>query len=425
MTSHEVDRVLADWLNDAAPESSPAAIHADAMATAARSRQRPAWLAGLRGDTTPRSLRPIGALPHVERRYLVVVAAVLVALALSLLAVGSRRPLPAPLGRNGLVAFDQHGHIFTQDVDGSNRRQLTSSTNDFWPRWSPDGSVLGFYRSPNRLADGHDLSVWVTEPDGSGARSVTGGFAIETSDLWEFSWSPSGDRIAFVSGLTWSSGLWVATLDGQPPRQIVPNDIRAAASAWSPDGQTIAFFGGPDVRDQGIYLVSPDGSGLRRVTPTPRFLERSSVPAWSPDSTHLAFFAGPPGKHDIWTIDLDDLENHQLTSTPFPVDELAPVWSPDGRRIAYQLIDHDTGTTSVIVIAADGTQPIRLSPNADGPIVWSPDGTRILTSLCVPESCGSLAPWDFLALDPSGIAGAQRTGSLVGLGRFAWQYLPP
>jgi hypothetical protein len=73
---------------------------------------------------------------------------------------------------------------------------------------------------------------------------------------------------------------------------------------------------------------------------------------------------------------------------------------------------------------ADGTHSRRLSPDANGMVAWSPDGTRVLSSICQADPCEA-SNWDLLSFDPTGVEVTEHVGSYVGLGNFSWQRLPP
>jgi Tol biopolymer transport system component len=128
--------------------------------------------------------------------------------------------------------------------------------------------------------------------------------------------------------------------------------------------------------------------------------------------------------HDIWVVNRDGSGERAIASESL-IDERLPVWAPDGTRIAYEFLDHIHGTANVVVMNADGTNARRLSPPADGPITWSPDGTRVLSSVCLVDPCGASAEWDLLSFDPSGVEATGHMGSYAGLGHFSWQRLPP
>src|SRR4051812_24639769 len=83
-------------------------------------------------------------------------------------------------------------------------------------------------------------------------------------------WSPSGDRIAFVT----KGDLWVADADGTHRALLVP---RADTPAWSPNGRRLAF-----TRDGHVYTVRVDGLDERA-------LATGAHPAWSPDGRRIVF----------------------------------------------------------------------------------------------------------------------------------------
>jgi dipeptidyl aminopeptidase/acylaminoacyl peptidase len=132
-------------------------------------------------------------------------------------------------------------------------------------------------------------------------------------------WSPSGRRIAFMrshydSGLGRSiNELWIHYVGGG--RRL----IDGASPSWSAKGD-IAFAGA----DRYIYVIRPDGSGLRRVGSS-----RCSDPAWSPDGKRIVCVAGS----DIASIGADGSGFHRLTHGGD--QDTGPVFSPDGMRIAF------------------------------------------------------------------------------------------
>jgi hypothetical protein len=83
-------------------------------------------------------------------------------------------------------------------------------------------------------------------------------------------WSPSGDRIAFVT----RGNLWVADADGTHGAELLED---ADQPAWSPNGRRIAF-----VRDGRVWTVRADGLDERQ-------LARGAHPSWSPDGERIAF----------------------------------------------------------------------------------------------------------------------------------------
>jgi len=78
---------------------------------------------------------------------------------------------------------------------------------------------------------------------------------------------------------------------------------------------------------------------------------------------------------DLWLADRDGGDARRLTS--HPAEENTPIFSPDGRRIAFAA--EYGGNTDVYVISTDGGNPNRLTwhPTGDTPVAWTPDGKAV------------------------------------------------
>jgi len=87
----------------------------------------------------------------------------------------------------------------------------------------------------------------------------------------------------------------------------------------------------------------------------------------SPDGTRIAVASGPAGSRDIWTVDVGLKATKRLTFDPANDD--TPVWSPDGKTIAFG--SNRTGEPKIYVKPADGSEEERLLTDQPGvPTSW-------------------------------------------------------
>ena len=223
--------------------------------------------------------------------------------------------------------------------------------------------------------------------------------------LWSPSYSPDGQRIAFVHDASGRGQVCVINADGSDPANISSNDFCDRSPAWAPDGKRIVFLS-DRTGDWDVYVMNADGSDQRRLAGNPG-LDRA--PAWAPDGTRIAWESHTSGAPTIWISDTNGRNSRPLVPTDqhvkvqdmqtgqdgvfhfenvesvFPDNPFYltnPVWSPDGTRIAAVKVGDDSGST-VAVLDADGSRMLRVIRWTSGPdnLTWSPDGTQLAGTL--------------------------------------------
>ncbi|MDF5757669.1 amidohydrolase family protein [Spongiactinospora sp. TRM90649] len=356
-------------------------------------------------------------------------------------------------------------HIWTVSLKNGTARQLTSGEyDDLQPAWSPDGSKIAF--SSARAGNG---DIWIVDVANGQLKRVTSASVEETQPTWSPdgksiayvrenvvesvdlatgavktlvpsktgalaapSWSPDGGKIAFLRTESGARRLKVSSAPGEettvgdltdvysfPPSWIsaeellysgngkivvskaatgetrrVPfaatftlerpvydrkeydfdsngrRDVRGIVGpALSPDGREVLYKALNDL------WVQPVGRGNARKLTDDDFYEID--PVWSRDGKKIAYASDKGGTMDLWVRELSNGREHRVTSLPGA--EIAPAWSPDGKRLVFQ----DQGGKTFLVNADGGAAPAELlgTRTAPGRPSWSADGRTVALSV--------------------------------------------
>lgn len=226
----------------------------------------------------------------------------------------------APDGRR--IAYMEfrsgHGQLFVQDATTGRRRAISDGTTlDFTPAFSPDGNKLVFSRA---IEEGTDVYTLTIKDNCCLQRLTVGRFSDNLSPTY----SPDGQRIAFVSTRSGLPQIYVMAPDGTDQQLFAPFDYGVTGSSnapdWSPDGQSVIFH-----RDVGgtiqVFVLDARTRTVRQLTS----LGRNEDPTWAPDSRHVAFVSDRSGVRHLWVI---DMETGRIRPLLQQSGIRLPAWSP-------------------------------------------------------------------------------------------------
>jgi dipeptidyl aminopeptidase/acylaminoacyl peptidase len=271
------------------------------------------------------------------------------------------------------------------DIRSAPRSLLPSGWNASNPRWSPDGNSIAFLS--NRGDDGDGL--WVLRLDKPEPRFVA---PIQSTNFFityagePFAWSPDSRRIAYISAKS-------ETPPDPPPassrrandsrsNDLKPNDPRVIDRIQYKSRTSFS-----DTLRTHVWLVEVERPNPQQLTSGPFYDHALS---FSPRGDEIAFLSNhesdPDANNnsDIFAVDFNG-QTRQITLTKGC--EYDPVWSPDGKMIAYTATRRDVTTIDSVaedahlwVINAAGGAGRELVTDQDRRVRdphWSPDGNSI------------------------------------------------
>jgi serine/threonine-protein kinase len=256
------------------------------------------------------------------------------------------------------------------------KKRITVVQGGFSPRYSPSGHIV-YARGGSLYAVAFDAkNLEVTGPP---AKVLDGVFMSTNSGSAHFDVSSTG-ALAYAEGKAEGGErtlVWVDREGKETPLPLPPRSY--LFPRISPDGKQLAFE--VEGVNHDLYAYDPDRGVTTKMTTD----GVSHAPVWTPDGKHLAFRSWKAGTMTMWWMP-SDRSGPEERLTTVGARQSVVSFSPDGRYMAYTQTEPGTGTGIwMLPLQGDRTpQPFVKAKFRDGSGRFSPDGKWV--AYCSPES---------------------------------------
>jgi serine/threonine protein kinase len=217
------------------------------------------------------------------------------------------------------------------DASGETRRLATPEAAYQAVGISPDG------RSAAIDIDGANASIWILDLERMSMTRLT----LEWSNNFPF-WTPDGTRVGYLSSRAGARRLfWQAADGGAGLEPLTPARLPAAGrGSWSPDGRILIF--GELSQGTGWDIWTQEMGGERSLRPFLQTPFNETNPMFSPDGRWVAYESDETGRKEVYVLPYPGPGRKWRISAD---GGIRPLWARDGRELFYRNGDATMGVT--------------------------------------------------------------------------------
>lgn len=272
-------------------------------------------------------------------------------------------PLPKPTDpHGGRIAFTctrgNYNQLCMINRDGSGFTQLTNmAASNYYPIFTHDGNSLLFSSNRNGSFD-----LYLQKFSEKKLIQITN----DIGNVISPDYSPDGRRIVFANRVgNDPTSIWMVNADGLNPKLVYTGTRDIVATAWSPDGEQIAYAMSMGIPQEYEIFVM-DANGRNHIRISQGLMGIGGSVDWSIDGKFLLIHAGIFGDKNIYKLEVETGKANQLTNGG---NNAGASYSPDGLYIVFNSMRNDE-QADLYIMRADGTNQIQLTnhPEPD----WGP-----------------------------------------------------